>query len=72
MFDDDEGWWTRTVSWEGGHVVSQRCPSCGRFMARDTFKAKSNWFTDEWKTEAHCGKCGDVEPVFLCWDGEYD
>ena len=66
---DGEGWWTPQVAFEDGPVLSQRCPSCGRFMARDSFASAVNGL-DETFNSAHCSKCGDVDPVFLCWDGE--
>ena len=70
-WDDDEGWYTHTVVYEGGPVFSQRCPSCGRFMPRDSFKCSINGL-DEVKASAACGKCGEVDPVLLCWDGDCD
>ena len=70
-YGDDEGWFTRTVVFENGPVYSQRCPKCGRFMARATFECAINGL-EEVQSKSHCKCCGDVEPVLLCWKGDCD
>ena len=73
--DDDEGWWSRTVTF-GEAVYAARCPECARFVKVDD-KAMLKGFLGEQEAEvaepnATCAKHGRVKTPFLCWVGEYD
>ena len=72
MIEDEEGYWTRNVSFEpSGAIYSLRCPGCGRWLSAETFDVRQNWLTECVEGRACCGKCGEIEPVHLGWTGDY-
>jgi hypothetical protein len=50
-------------------VFSPKCPQCGRFFG-GTVMVTYNGFGDVVKSEATCGRCGDITPELVCWSGD--
>ena len=66
MFDDDEGWWTRTVTY-GDAIYSARCPDCARFVKTDKQILRLLETADLREPNASCSKHGRVRTPFLGW-----
>jgi hypothetical protein len=65
-WDDDEGWWSRTIGYGDG-VYAARCPKCARFVKTDD-SAKCKFESGELAEEnATCSKHGRVKTPFLGW-----
>ena len=71
MWDDDEGWWTRTVCY-GDAVYAARCPKCARFVKTDETAKQRFESADLVEPNATCRLHGRVETPFLGWasDGQ--
>lgn len=68
-WDDDDGWWTRTVRY-GEHVFASRCPECARFVKTDeTAKTMLEWGGLH-EPNATCKVHGRVSTPFLAWAGD--
>lgn len=66
MWEDDEGWWTRTVIY-GGAIYSARCPICARFVKTDQSARAGLETADLREPNATCKKHGRVATPFLGW-----
>lgn len=66
MWDDDEGWWSRTIVY-GDAIYSARCPHCARFVKTDDTAKRMVESADLAEPNATCGKHGRVETPFLGW-----
>ena len=66
---DDEGWWSRTVSF-GDQVFSARCPDCARFVKVDDTAKTLVEMGGLHEPNATCKKHGRVMTPFLAWLGD--
>lgn len=64
--DDEEGWWTRTVTF-GEAVYAARCPTCARFVRADKSAVMHPESADLAMPNATCAKHGRVATPFLGW-----
>ena len=69
MFDDDEGWWSRTVVY-GEAVYAARCPKCARFVKCDAHAKCLTESADLAEPNATCAKHGRVKTPFLAWEAD--
>ena len=69
MWDDDEGWWSRTVCYGEG-IYAARCPQCARFIKTDETATTTFESAELAKPNATCRKHGRVKTPFLGWKGD--
>ena len=51
------------VWYENDCMVVRMCPTCGRFLKKDTIKVEVNGL-DQTRVSAECGRCGPVTPEY--------
>lgn len=70
--DDDEGWWSRTISY-GDAVYAARCPICARFVkCDDGATARWEYSADLTRPNATCKRHGRVATPFLAWKSDLE
>lgn len=70
-WDDDEGWWTRTVVY-GDSIWAARCPKCARFVKTDKTALIREEYAEMVEPNATCAKHGRVATPFLGWAGDQE
>lgn len=65
-YQDDEGWWTRTVTY-GGQVFSARCPVCARFVRVNKTAKVYVEHAGLVEPNARCKRHGRVMTPWLTW-----